>query len=220
MNVHRMLGSMIGGALGLRPKRHRRALNFLTGGRSSFLNTSTLLTAAGLAWGTYEVLRGQREGSSTPATVVTDGAPARAALPASASTASPQSPGSLPEGARRTLCLAIAAAKCDGELGEKEYARILEIARANGVEALVTAELEHPQPVAEIVAGVSDRKLASDLYALAFSIVRADEEVSGAERIWLARLATSLGFDAPAIERLERDIANGIARSTQEETEH
>ena len=40
-----------------------------------------------------------------------------------------------------------------------------------------------------------------ELYILAFTIVRADENVSGAERIYLAQLAHQLGLDAATVRR-------------------
>jgi len=42
-----------------------------------------------------------------------------------------------------------------------------------------------------------------ELYVLAFTIVRGDETVSGAERIYLAQLAHQLGLDPAAVQRLE-----------------
>ena len=43
-----------------------------------------------------------------------------------------------------------------------------------------------------------------DLYTLAFAVARADETVSGGERIFLAQLAHQLGLDAAAVAELER----------------
>ena len=48
------------------------------------------------------------------------------------------------------------------------------------------------------------------MYVLAFSIVRADETVSGAERIYLAQLAHALGLDAAAAAALEQQTATAI----------
>jgi uncharacterized membrane protein YebE (DUF533 family) len=85
-----------------------------------------------------------------------------------------------------------------------------------GLESEVAAELQQPRPLAEIVAGVTDPGLKADLYRLAFSIVRADESVSGAERVYLAQLAARLGLDAAATPEIERETAAGIdAAATQ-----
>jgi uncharacterized membrane protein YebE (DUF533 family) len=68
--------------------------------------------------------------------------------------------------------------------------------------------------LAEIVAGVSNPRVKLDMYILAFTIVHADEGVSGAERIYLAQLAHQLGLDAGATDRLEEEVA---ARLEQED---
>ncbi len=59
---------------------------------------------------------------------------------------------------------------------------------------LVERELQQPRPLAEIVAGVTDPAQRATLYNLAFAVVRADEQVGGAERIYLAQLANLLGW--------------------------
>jgi uncharacterized membrane protein YebE (DUF533 family) len=110
----------------------------------------------------------------------------------------------------RLVRLTISAARADGNLSLEERGHILEHARKAGLEAEVAAEIQQPRPLAEIVAGVSDPALKADLYRLAFSIVRADEAVSGAERIYLAQLAARLGMGAAAAAGIEREAAAGI----------
>ena len=56
LDVERLLGSVISGALGGKKKKHRGVARYLTGGQSSFLNASTLLALGGLAWGVYETM--------------------------------------------------------------------------------------------------------------------------------------------------------------------
>src|SRR5690606_27954646 len=96
----------------------------------------------------------------------------------------------------RIVRLAVSAARADGELTPPERALILEHARKAGVESAAERELADPQPLSEIVRGVTDEPARRDLYRLAFTIVRADEQVTGGERIYLAQLAHRLGFDA------------------------
>jgi uncharacterized membrane protein YebE (DUF533 family) len=55
-----------------------------------------------------------------------------------------------------------------------------------------------------------------DLYVLAFAIVRADESVSGAERIYLAQLAHQLGIDPASAAALERTTAATIDSTNPE----
>jgi len=74
----------------------------------------------------------------------------------------------------------------------------------------VRAELSRPRPLPEIVRGADDPQLKADLYRLGFAIVRADEQVSGAERIYLAQLAHALGLSPDDAQRLEAEVAGGI----------
>jgi uncharacterized membrane protein YebE (DUF533 family) len=104
----------------------------------------------------------------------------------------------------------VSAARADGELGPAEREAILAEARRVGAEEAVARELESPRPLNEIVAGVADPKLREELYTLAFGIVRADETVTGGERIYLAQLAHRLGLEPEAVTRLETEAASRI----------
>jgi len=125
----------------------------------------------------------------------------------------PAIPGELPAHLLRLVRLTVSAARADGDLSLEERGAILENARKVGAEAAVAQELTGPRPLAEIVAGVSDPALKAQLYTLAFSIVRADENVSGAERIYLAQLAHQLGLDAAAVASLESAAGAAIDKS-------
>ena len=116
----------------------------------------------------------------------------------------------MPQAALRLVWLMISAARADGALQQGERDAILKQARAGGVVALVQQELDQPRPIAEIVAGVSELNQRQDLYVLAFTIVRADEGVSGAERIYLAQLAHQLGLSSEEAKALEELAAAGI----------
>jgi uncharacterized membrane protein YebE (DUF533 family) len=116
----------------------------------------------------------------------------------------------LPPAILQLLRLMISAARADGEIGEVERGRILAEAREVGAEAVVARELDARRPVAEIVAGVADPQLKEQLYSLAFGIVRADEALTGGERIYLAQLAHQLGLDAAAVGRLEAEATARI----------
>ena len=119
-------------------------------------------------------------------------------------------PEPLPDPLLRIIRLAVSAARADGELSEKERALILQRAREVGLEAAVEAELATPQPLAAIVRGLTHEEGRRELYVLAFTIVRADEIVSGAERIYLAQLAHQLGLDAATVAALESETAARI----------
>jgi uncharacterized membrane protein YebE (DUF533 family) len=211
------------GAIGRRGrKRARRAVNFLTG-HGGFLTASTLLGAAGVAWGIYDSLNKSGAAGAAGALGGQGGVPGTGATGmagaagAAGAVTPPPIPGSitqpgpvLPNDVVRVVRLAVSAARADGTLTPQERERILEHARAAGIESAVEAELSTPQPLADIVRGVTDLQRKKDLYVLAFSIVRADEAVSGAERIYLAQLAHQLGLDAATVATLEQTTATTI----------
>jgi uncharacterized membrane protein YebE (DUF533 family) len=228
LNVEQLIGSVIQGALGGKRKRSRGVARFLTGGKSSFLNASTLLALGGLAWGVYETMtqstgtegsppgpspappRPVASGLVVPPPLPTSGAVVPPPLPGSAST-----PGIRPE-LLRVLRLTLSAARADGVLSASERDAILAQARSVGAEAIVTPELDAPRPLAEIASGVTDARVREDLYTLAFSIIRADEQVLDDERRYLDELARHLGLDAAAVTRLEQQAADRIAQASRD----
>ena len=128
-------------------------------------------------------------------------------------------PSGVPPGALRIVRLTISAARADGTLADEERAAILERARAAGIETLIERELRQPHPIADIVAGVTDPSMRRDLYVLAYTIVRADESVTGPERIYLAQLAAHLGIDRDTASRLEADTAAEIDAQAEQDEE-
>ncbi len=224
MDPTHLLTSLVGGVFGARGKRHTKAERFLGGGSGKLWNAKTILTAGALGWAAYEIWRtrdgGQRAGAPqaavVPGTVVVPSAP-----PAGASTQRPDPPpmppplpgqgaGAIPP-VRRLVGVLLAAARCDGTLGEDEYGRILRSAREAGGEALVGEELRNPTPLAALAGGIPEPAAREDLYRLAYGVVRADEDLNAAERTWLSQLAAALGLDAATSARLEREVAQGIA---------
>ena len=79
-------------------------------------------------------------------------------------------------------------------------------------------ELDHPRPLLQLVAGLTDPLQKEEAYTLAFAIVRADEQVSGAERIYLAQLAAHLGLSPDITRRIEEQTAAGIDAEPLQET--
>lgn len=205
MNPDVLIRGVLSSVLGGGRKRSGRALRYLTGsGGSIWTRPTTLLTAAGVAWGIYETL--QRQDTGAPAGVSTAAAMGGGALPP------------LPGGvatdvdaeALRLVRLAISAANADGVMSEKERAAVLQQAQSAGVGEVVERELNHPQPLAGIVAGVTDPAQRATLYVLAFTVLRADEQVTGAERIYLAQLAHLLELEPATVQRLEQDTGERI----------
>ena len=220
-NLTDVLSVVLRGTLGRSGrKRARRATSFLTGHRG-FLSASTLIGAAGVAWGIYDTLKNQNQAPAVPGV---PGVPRfhGGSTGAAGATVPPVPP--MPaafeaalDPVARIIRLAVSAAKADGTLTDQERAMIMERAREAGLEAVVEAELAQTRPLADIVRGVTDPAMKKDLYVLAFAIVRADETVSGAERIYLAQLAHQLGLDAAAVQAIETETAAKI--DSQSETD-
>lgn len=224
MDASFLLTSVLNGVMNSRGKSSRRARHHLTGRAGSFLsNPATLMTAAGLAWGVFETLR-STPSANAPANSGAAGVNPLAGMPPVPDVSRAGAPGPLsgapmpvaPAGAGvdasilRMIRLAISAANADGALNERERAAILQQSAAAGAADLVEAELRQPQPLTSVVAGIESPDEAATLYVLAFTILRADEQLTGAERIYLAQLAHLLQLDADTVGRLERDTGERI----------
>jgi uncharacterized membrane protein YebE (DUF533 family) len=180
-------------------------MRYLTGGRGSLINAGTLMTAAGLAWGAYEAATRNRgiAGGPVPAPPVPGSGPLPP-LPGAPVSAEP------PADLLRLVRLTISAARADGSLSPEEQEVIVAHARTVGAEQLIEYEVRNPRPLADIAGGVTDQKTREEMYQMAFAVVRADEAVSGAERIYLAQLAHALGLDPATTARIEKEAAARI----------
>jgi uncharacterized membrane protein YebE (DUF533 family) len=215
-NVTDVLSVVLSGTLGRSGrKRARRATRFLTGHRG-FLGTSALIGAAGVAWGIYDTIRNQNQGMNpAPGMPTGPGMPPAPPVPNQQLPPIPAAFDAAFDPVSRIIRLAISAAKADGSLSDQERALILARAREAGLEAVVEGELAQTRQLADIVRGVTEPAIKQELYVLAFTIVRADESVSGAERIYLAQLAHQLGLDAAATQALETETASKIDAQTE-----
>lgn len=204
MDIERLLGAVIGGAVGRQGKRHRGAGRVLGG---SLLTPTAILGAAGVAWGLYETWKNQQGAPPAPA----GPPPLPGAEPTAASP--PPLPGvpAVPTPALRLVRVALAAARADGSLSGPEAERILEQARAVGAEQLVHEELQAARSLADITAGITDPEERAALYVVAFTIVHGDEGVSGSERLFLGQLASQLGLDPALVRQIEQQTAERIA---------
>jgi uncharacterized membrane protein YebE (DUF533 family) len=221
MDESRVLQAVLRGVMGGRKKRGRRTMNHLLGSSGSlWSNPQVLLTAAGLAWGLIESATNQSNaapaasggGQGPPGQPPgqPSGQPSGQPLPPLPVVSQPPPAGPGLSDAQRLMRLAISAGHADGAMSPAEVTEVRRIAAEQGADGLVAAELERPSPLAEIVAGVSDAGQRRTLYGLAFAVVRADEQVSGAERIYLAQLAHLLGLDAATAADIERTTAARI----------
>jgi uncharacterized membrane protein YebE (DUF533 family) len=209
-----LVDTVLRGVLGGRRKRSRNALRYLTGRRGSlWSNPTTVLTAAGVAWGIFETLQksGGLAGAWGGGSESTGGV---AAAPAAGVASVPPLPNQavapVDDHTLLLVRLAISAANADGTMNDAERAAVTEQATAAGAGDIIASEMQVARPLAEIVAGVSDPAQRATLYVLAFTIVRADEQVSGAERIYLAQLAHLLDLDPATVSSLEKDTGDRI----------
>jgi uncharacterized membrane protein YebE (DUF533 family) len=210
MDESMLLNGVLRAVLGGRRRRSRRAMNYLTGGgRGSFwTNPSTLLTAAGMAWGIFETMQQSGTfGSMGSGGSVGSGGVGSVGAQGSGPTGPPSTVS--PE-ALRIVRLAISSAYADGSVSDTERAAILDHAKTAGVGDIVEAEMQQPRPLAEIVSGISDAAQRATMYVLAYSMVRGDEQPTGAERIYLAQLANLLGLDVATVQQLEDKAAHRI----------
>ena len=214
-----LLNGVLRSVLGGRRKRSRRAMRYLGGsagpfggalgsiGGSLLSNPNVLLTAAGVAWGIFETMQQGNSPAAAPASASPVSNPTQTPppLPFVGNASAPVSDQTL-----QIVRLAISAAYADGSVSDQERAAILDQARIAGVDRLVEQELAQPRPLAEIVAGVTDDTHRGTLYVLAFGILRGDEQPTGAERIYLAKLAHLLGLDPGTVQQLEQNAARRI----------
>jgi uncharacterized membrane protein YebE (DUF533 family) len=213
LDAEDIINGIVRGALSGRRKSWTRTSRAVGG--SGLVNAKTLLAAAGVAWGLFETWQGQQAATAGGSTGPASSPPVPVAAPPPAASAPEADEAGVPAPVARLLRIMISAARADGELGPAERDRILKEAREVGAEALVQQELEAPRPLGELVAGVSDPELQQQLYTLAFVIVRADENVTGGERIYLAQLANRLGLDPASVSRLESEAATRIDAASQ-----
>ena len=221
MDESMLLNGVLRSVLGGRRRRSRRAMRYLNRGiggplggtlgsigGSLLSNPNVLLTAAGFAWGIFETLQQENTPGTAPGAPPVSTASGTSPLPPLpvVDTASTH----VSDQALQFVRLAISAAHADGSVSDQERQAILDQARIAGVDRIVEQELMQPRPLAEIVAGVTDDTHRGTLYVLAYSILRGDEQPSGAERIYLAKLAHLLGLDPRTVQQLEQNAGKRI----------
>src|SRR5436190_1458043 len=131
-----MLSLVLRGALGRSGRKSaRRATNFITG-RGGFLTAGTLITAAGVAWGIFDSLKGQEQGVLSGASGAS-GAAGALPPPIPVVPGAIQSPVVVMDTVIRVVRLAISAARADGALTDQERALILARAKEAGLESQV-----------------------------------------------------------------------------------
>ena len=109
--------------------------------------------------------------------------------------------------AQLALRAMIAAAKADGQIDGQEMARIMGEAGKDGTDdserEFLLREMAAPLDIDAVVAGVGSPLVAAQVYAASLLAISVDTE---RERAYLASLASALGLDAPAVQRLHAAV--------------
>lgn len=211
MNPDMIVGEVISSALGVRLGRrhHRHPFDLIVGGYPWWLNGGTLVTALGIAWGMLDTANAAPAQTASPTSTRAAGSATRSGVTATSVKQDAASAPTVPVEVARVIRLTVSAARADGALTDAEQDAIRTRARAVGAEALVDEEMKTPTPLSRLVAGVPATS-RSEVYTLAFAIVRADGVIAGAERIYLAQLAHALGLSADDSAALEQTAAERL----------
>jgi uncharacterized membrane protein YebE (DUF533 family) len=219
MDLNRVLGALLGGAV-QPPRRRRRTTPSLLGGRSGNAQLAralgTVAVAAAEAW--------MRSRQAAPApTPEPARRPAPAAQPARrmpeaggpwarpASAPAPAHEGPEAEAAEALLLVRamIAGARADGAVDAAERQAIAAQLDAAGLDAeerdFVLADFDKPLSPEALAREATDPMLRARLYAAA---VAGAGEVTPAERAWLDGLAGALKLDKAAAAAIEERLAS------------
>ncbi len=211
MDAEYLLGLLLRGVLTGRGGRKKtsRTLRYVLGNRR--LVGAGVLALGGLA---YQLLESMKQGAGPTATpsVPTPATGSVVPPPLPASALAPPTPvAAIPPELLRVIRLSISAASADGVLTAAEREAILAQARAVGAEAMVARDLLDPPKISDLVAGLPAGPVRQQLYAIAYAIVRADEQVADGERAYLQQLAAQLGLGEADVAAIERDASAGIS---------
>ena len=163
-----------------------------------------MIAAAGVAWGIYDTLKNQNAATAPGGSRVPGGSTVHWGVPPVPRFRRCQAVPTMPRGAveaaldplARIIRLAVSAARADGQLTDQERAMIIG-ARARGRARSRSSRPSSTRRVRSPTSSAASPTRRSRRISTCwpFAIVRADETVSGAERIYLAQLAHQLGLD-------------------------
>lgn len=106
----------------------------------------------------------------------------------------------------------IAAAKADGHIDDEERARILEQAKATGMDEetvkFLEAQLQAPVDAAAIAAEADSKETAAEIYLVSRLVIDTANEQ---EQAYLNTLAGALGLEPDFVRQLERQAAREAA---------
>ncbi|MFH2123589.1 MAG: DUF533 domain-containing protein [Pseudomonadota bacterium] len=230
-NAEQLLGKimteMVGSGSGYtKKKKKHKGGSMMHSLTTSLVSGKGLMTAIGLGVGAYEILKAKQEippssppGPLTPLTPPSTMASVTTSSASDAVSVPPPLPGvtqnplkdQIASGrdedlALRLIQVMIAASHADGRMDSEEEGKILEKLQGQGISQeerrFILAEMHDPKSIEQLVAGISDPRVAQTMYSLAVSAVVVD---TPAERIWLDKLATALSISEGMRRFIEAD---------------
>lgn len=227
MDLNRVLGALLNGAV-QPPRRRRRAAPSILGGRGS--NAQLARVLGSVAGAAIEAM--MRSGSSqhapqpapppprpagrpwggaapsTPARRIPEAGSSPWSAPPAPPPAEPEAPDAEAAEALLLVRATIAAAKADGAVDAEERRTIAAQLDAAGLSPeerdFVLADLERPMTAEALAREATDPMLRARLYAAAFA---GAGEVTAAERAWLDGLAKALRLDKAAVAAIESRLS-------------
>ncbi len=208
----KMMAEMVGSGSGYKKQKKYKGGSMMHSLTSTLLSGKGLMTAIGLGVGAYEILKSKQEIPQPPVSATPFTPPSGMAYDSTSSAANVSVPPPLPgvvanplkdqvaseqdrDLALRFIQVMIAAAHADGRMDSEEEGKILENLQGQGIsqeeKRFILAEMHDPKSIEQLVAGISDPRIAQTMYGLAVSAVVVD---TAEERKWLDKLATSLSI--------------------------
>jgi hypothetical protein len=228
MDLNRVLGALLNGAVQPPRRRRRSTTPSILGGRGSNAQLARVLgTVAGAA--IEAMMRGSGSqpapqapppsprpagrpwggaAPSAPGRRIPDAGGSPWSTPAAPPPAEPEGPDAEAAEALLLVRATIAAAKADGAVDAEERRTIAAQLDAAGLSAeerdFVLADLERPMTVEALAKEATDPMLRARLYAAAFA---GAGEVTEGERAWLDGLAKALRLDKAAVTAIESRLS-------------
>lgn len=216
-NAEQLLGKvmaeMVGSGRGNKKYKKNKGAGKMHSLSSTLLSGKGLMTAIGLGVGAYEILKSRKEATPSSFSSQSVISPSTSGYGVTSTAAAASVPPPLPGGAitplrdtgvslgqegdlaLRLIQVMIAAAHADGGMDSDEEGKILEKLQGQGISQeerrFILTEMHDPKSIEQLVAGISDPRVAQTMYSLAVSAVLVD---TVEERAWLDRLAIALSI--------------------------
>jgi len=208
----KMMAEMVGSGTGYKKQKKHKGGSVMHSLTSTLLSGKGLMTAIGLGVGAYEILKSKQEMAPPSVSSIPKPPSGMASVTTSSAVDTVSVPPPLPgvavnplndqvasgwdeDLALRFIQVMIAAAHADGRMDSEEEGKVLEKLQGQGLsqeeKRFILAEIHDPKSIEQLVAGISDSRVAQTMYGIAVSAVIVD---TAEERTWLDKLATALSI--------------------------